>query len=80
MAVYDNRERGQDPDEKHGELKIGNGSNMTGLLYSTDGWIHFHAKGPSSVCGALIGATVKVCEDAVVTVNPEIGVLFPFEW
>jgi hypothetical protein len=58
----------------------GDSINISGLLYNTGGWVHIHAKAPSSVYGALIGTTVKVCEDTVVTFNPDISELAPYEW
>jgi len=58
----------------------GDSINIIGLLYNTGGWVHIHAKAPSSVYGALIGTTVKVCEDTVVTFNPDVSGLAPYEW
>ncbi len=69
MAVYSS-----------GEIKVEDECNITGFLYNTGGWVHIHARAPSSIYGALIGTTVKVCEDTVVTFNPDISGLAPYEW
>jgi len=60
------------------EVKIGDGSNITGVIYAPNGRVHFHAKGPEShVHGTLIGKNVRVCEDATVTSNPALHLWVP---
>jgi len=54
------------------EIKIGDGCNITGIIYNPNGRVHFHAKGPSYVYGAIVGNNVRLCEDAVVTYLPDL--------
>jgi len=54
------------------EIKIGDGCDITGIIYSPNGRVHFHAKGPSYVYGAIVGNNVRLCEDAVVTYLPDL--------
>ena len=55
------------------EVKIGDGSDITGVIYAPNGGVHFHATGSEShVYGALIGENVRVCEDATITHHPDL--------
>jgi len=60
------------------ELKVGDGCDITGILYAPNGKIHFHARGPSNVYGVLIGRDVRICEDATVTSHPDLHELIPY--
>jgi len=63
-----------------GEIKVGDECDITGLIYNPGGRVHVHAKGPSYVYGALIGKGVRVCEDTIVTFDPDLGGLAPHAW
>jgi len=54
------------------EVKIEDGCDITGIIYSPNGRVHFHAKGPSYVYGAIVANNVRLCEDAVVTYLPDL--------
>ena len=63
-----------------GEIRVGDECDITGLIYNTGGRVHVHAKGPSYVYGALIGKGIRVCEDAIITYNPDLPRLAPYAW
>jgi len=72
MVVYSSR-----------ELHVQDECDITAMLYNRDGWVHVHAKGPSYINGPLVGKSVKVCEDTVVTYNPDFygfPGLAPYGW
>jgi hypothetical protein len=76
MVVYS-------PGEINGEIHVQDECDITGMLYNADGWVHVHASGPSYINGPLVGTSVKVCEDTVVTYNLDFygfPGLAPYGW